>query len=297
MKRFLFVVIFLLTRYLILAQLSICNNENKGLYWPLTINIKKHYFSNYGNYTVIYTSEKLIVAGRTYIKEVTSNEDNTIETLYLREENGNIYVYDTIKKIEFLEFSNNTTPGYSWKKYDGTWLYTIIDTSATLKTPYCDYNNILNVKAEPQGKLKKDYSSYYNLFYNRGIGLVAIEINGKATTFLSIDPNTDIEVEAVHIDCSKITNSDERLKCNSEKITNFISQKFNRNIKTKAGKLVFGLVINKTGEVESIELLDGTKYTEAQLTEIKRLLMLIKFTPRTINNVPYESTISLPITF
>jgi hypothetical protein len=280
------------------SQTEICEENATGVFWPVKMKGKMYYYSHGGNYVVYYDGDSMQADGKVYFKELTEYDNGNTKTIYLREQDGNIYIYDTQKKIEFLELSNNITPGYSWEKYDKSWKYTVIDTTSSLTTPYCNYKGLLQIKAEPRGEIKKNYSSYYNLYFKRGVGLVGLNINGEGYSFLSIDRSLADEKSAMAPGCENLISEEERNKCTSVKISGFIAGKFNNyEGKIKSGTIELGFVINEKGEVENVSVIQKIKNAEEQLNEAIKIVKLLTFIPQSINGKPVKSYLIIPISF
>lgn len=279
------------------SQSDICNETAAGVFWPIEIGIKRHYYSNNGTYVSYFNGDSLQFNNRVYYKEIEEYKNGDRKTLYLREQDGNVYVFDKEKNLEFLELSANVTPGYTWEKYDKSWKYTVVDTISTIATPYCEYKNLLNIKAEPQNKTKNEYSPYYNLYYKRGVGLVNLSISGKGYSFLSIDKSLVDERSHLMPGCETLATEKERIQCTSTKINDFIVKNFNYDGKIKKGTIILKFLINEEGKIEDIVPTNTIKKADGQLQEAIRVLGMITFIPKKINGKAIKAFVALPISF
>lgn len=159
------------------SQNNICDKKSTDVFWPIKIAAKAQYYSQALLFTSYFNGDSIHFDGNIFYKEIKKYVNGKTDTTYFREQEGNVFIYDSQKKLEFLELSKNITPGYTWKKYDESWKYTVLDTTSTFSTPYCQFKNLLNIKAEPQNKKAK--LSYYNLYFKRGIGLVGLKVSGE----------------------------------------------------------------------------------------------------------------------
>jgi TonB family protein len=217
--------------------------------------------------------------------------------MYFREQNGNVYFYDSEKKMESLELSENITPGYSWEKYDKSWKYTVIDTTSKITTPYCEYKNLLNIKAEPQGETANKYDAYYNLYYKRGVGLVDMHVSGKGYSFLTIDKTTAVEKHWMAIGCEDYNTEEKRAKCTAAKMKEFINNNYHYKGELKKGVIAIRFVINEQGNVEDATIAETIDGADGQAAEALRVINLMKFIPTEINGKPYKSRLTFPFAF
>lgn len=279
------------------SQTDICEEAAVGVFWPVKIGVKRHYYAGNSSYVSYFNGDSSIFSGHVYYKRIEEYSNNDQKVRYVREQKGNVYIYDTEKSVEFLELSGNVTPGHIWEKYDKSWKYTVVDTISTITTPYCEYKNLLNIKAEPQNKNKEEYLGYYNLYYKRGVGLVNLSVNGKGYSFLSMDKSLVDERSHLMIGCETLESENERIQCTSEKVNDFISKNFNYDGKIKKGKIILQFAINRDGKVEDITTTQTIKKAEGQLQEAIRVLKMITFIPRKINGKPTKTYVALPVSF
>jgi TonB family protein len=280
-----------------LAQTDICQENTTGVFWPIKLGVKRNYYAQGGTYVNYFNGDSLKVGENIYYKEIEEYSSGKKREVYYREQDGNVYIYDTEKKIEFLELSNNITPGYTWKKYDKSWKYTVVDTTSSVSTPYCEYNGLLNIKAEPQGETKKNYSSYFNLYYKRGVGLVGMDIEGKGFSFLTIDKSKVNEKSYTALGCENLISEEQRVQCTSAEINEFISKNFSYDGKLRKGVLALRFLINEKGEVKNVSVAQPIKNAEGQTEEAIRIVKLMKFIPRQVNDIPCKTWVAIPINF
>jgi len=293
----LFSLSFVLVSDLVFGQEDICYTDASGVYWPINLPGKRYYYSKDGQKISFFNGDSLVTKGRVYYKEIVEYKNGTKEETYYREENGNVYVYDVEKKMEYLELSGNIIPGTSWEKYDKSWKYTVVDTTSKLSTAYCEFKQLLNIRAEPLGEAKQKYAAYFNLYYKRGVGLVGLNIEGQGYSFLSIDESSSNVRSGVVSGCEGLESEEQRRTCSQQKIAEFISKNFCFSGKIKKGTIYFRLMITEKGQVENISVHRSIKDAEGQTEEARRLINLLEFYPKTINGRPIRSLIIIPVSF
>ncbi|MBX2970566.1 MAG: hypothetical protein KF803_14445 [Cyclobacteriaceae bacterium] len=294
------ILILILTSQTLFGQSNLCFDNATGTYWPIKAGIKIKYSSRGESYTSYFNGDSLKADDKYYLKEIEEYANGKTKTSYWREENGVVYFYDVEKKAESIELINNLTPGTTWEKYDKTWKYTIIDTVSSFSTPFCDFKNLLQVKAEPQNEIKDKMYSYYNLFYMRGVGMVGMNVNGEP--FLYAKPNKEInERNFIAYGCEKLSSNDEQQKCTYAKIVDFFSKEFKAPKKKdfRTGRIVVNVIIGKEGTVDEIKILETIEGAEIQEQEIIRVLkMLPKMIPAQVDDgQPIRSSFKFPVKF
>jgi len=300
MNKRLATLILILTTGAVFGQSDLCFDNVTGTYWPIKAGQKIKYSSRGESYTSYFNGDSLKVGDKYFLKEIEEYASGKTKTSYWREENGVVYFYDAEKKTTSIELINNLTPGTTWEKYDKTWKYTIIDTVSSFASPFCEFKNLLQVKAEPQNEIKDKMYSYYNLFYMRGIGMVGMKVNEEL--FLYAKPNKEInERNFIAYGCERLYSNDEQQKCTFAKISEFFSKEFKAPKKKdfKIGRIVVNVVIGKEGTVEGIKILETIEEAGIQEQEIIRVLkMLPKMIPARVDDgQPIRSSFKFPVKF
>ncbi|MEJ1240318.1 energy transducer TonB [Chryseolinea sp. T2] len=293
-------LILILATGTIFGQSDLCFDNAAGTYWPIKVGTKIKYSSRGESYTSYFNGDSLRAGDKYYLKEIEEYANGKTKTSYWREENGVVYFYDSEKKAESIELINNLTPGTTWEKYDRTWKYTIIDTASSFATPFCEFKNLLQVKAEPQNEIKDKMYSYYNLFYKRGVGMIGMNVNGEA--FIYAKPNKEInEKNFIAYGCEKLASIDEQRKCTYSKISEFFSKEFQAPKKKdfKTGTIVLNVVIGKDGVVDDIKVIETIAGAKNQEEEAIRVLKrLPKMIPAQVDDgQQIRSSFKFPIKF
>lgn len=293
-------LIIILTSVTLFGQSDLCFDNVNGTYWPIKTGKKIKYFSRGESYTSYFNGDSLKVGDKYFLKEIKEYASGKTKTSYWREENGAVYFYDTEKKAESIELINNLTPGTTWEKYDKTWKYTIIDTISSFATPFCEFKNLLQVKAEPQNENKDKMYSYYNLFYKRGLGLVGMNVNGEL--FIYAKPNKEInERNFIAYGCENLPSNEDRQKCTYAKIYELFSKEYKAPKKKdyRTGKILLNVSIGKDGTVDDIKIIETIDGAQLQEQEAIRVLnMLPKMIPAQVDDgQPIRSSFRFPIKF
>lgn len=139
-----------------------CDPNKNGDFFPLSLEKKKILWADYSYFETQNGTKQ--IKGKIYIEFLQNWGDKT-DKLYLREENGTIYQYEECCTTETIRYDINFKKGHSWKTADGKSTYEIISYNGKLKTPFCEYKNLLVIKAE------LDFGTYH-FYYLQGHGYV-----------------------------------------------------------------------------------------------------------------------------
>ena len=180
MKRLLLVVI-LLTSIATFAQKEgqvFCEGDHTESYFTLLSTNKIVYW-----YDTYYVEKKVglkTIDKKEYMQYLQTWESGFVATLYLRQENGKTFQYEECCDEETLRFDDRFNKGDKWKTADKLVEYEIIETNVSLKTPVCDYKNLVKLKYTT----KKDVFEFY---YLKGFGYVGASVDGNLISFASAE--------------------------------------------------------------------------------------------------------------
>lgn len=148
---------------------NFCDAFAADSYFPITIKAKKILWMD------TYYSEAIIGKktrdGKEYVEQVQQWEDGTASFAYLREENGVVYQYEECCDTETVRFDPSFKKGHTWKTADQKATYTIETLNGTLKTPFCNYENLIVIKL-------KANALTYKFYYKKGYGYVGATQEG-----------------------------------------------------------------------------------------------------------------------
>jgi hypothetical protein len=145
--------------------------ESKGFsYFPLAITKKKILW--YDTFYFETKNETKVLNGKTYVEFKQEWNNSESDLLYLREENGIIYQFDSCCENETIRYNPNFEIGHSWKSAAEKSEYRLISYNGKLKTPFCEYENLLVIEAKmPYGM--------FNFYYLKGIGYIGATKDNK----------------------------------------------------------------------------------------------------------------------
>ena len=138
-------------------------------YFPITIKTKKILWKN--TYYMEEIIGKKTRGGKEYVEYVQQWEDGTASFLYLREENGVVYQFEECCDAETIRFDPSFKKGDTWKTADQKATYTIETLEGTLKTPFCNYEDLIVIKLEAN-------TLTYKFYYKKGYGYVGTKQEG-----------------------------------------------------------------------------------------------------------------------
>ena len=161
---------------------NFCSETKTGNYFPLVLNEKKLLWKDtHYTETKIRTKE---INGKTYFEFLQKWEDGYSSTLYLREKNGVIYQYEECCEQETIRYDENFKKGHQWNTADGSGHYEILTFKGSLKTPFCQYKNLMVIKAD------LNYGSF-KFYYLKGHGYIGATVNENIIS--CITPTFDLE--------------------------------------------------------------------------------------------------------
>ena len=150
--------------------------ESEEMLWKYRFGTSPAGFiDQFTDYRERFLGEIWFVRVRTYSTGAT----DTI--LYRRAEDG---VYH-IRPGMMMAKPSMTLPtigwvGRRWFEHDKTWSYTITSLSATLESETMDYGDLLVVRSEEQYPAEGKKARVYDLYFARGIGMVATVVTVEA---------------------------------------------------------------------------------------------------------------------
>ncbi len=186
MRKALILILVLLTIPKMFAQLkegqNFCDENKDGSYFPLVIKEKKFFWAD-THYVETKNGTKEL-NGKTYFEYLQKWESGNTEKLYLREEDGVIYQYEECCENETIRYNAKFKKGHNWKTASGEGEYTILTYNGTLKTPLCNYKNLMVIEAN----LKNGTFKFY---YLKGLGYVGATVNDKLIS--CVTPTFDLD--------------------------------------------------------------------------------------------------------
>lgn len=279
-----------LNSFFIYSQ-DICDIE-KGSYFPMIKGKKMEYLSSLEPFSITF-SEKEVINGKEYYQRIKRYKSGKEKITFWREEKGAVLKYDENLHIDTKEATLNPKVGESWTSKNKKWKYVVLSLSGKLSTPFCEFNNLLEVTV----KNISDSTYSYNFFYKKGVGLIGMKVNSKLQFFLR--PFEEInEKPFAHKECINLTNGDLIEKCTSSKIYKHITENIKLPKKYNKGKIVFSFKVDSKGRVSDIKLSKGNPTRKQEKACIKVLKSLPKFIPAQIDDgKPIATSLKIPINF
>ncbi|WP_452223172.1 hypothetical protein [Lacinutrix chionoecetis] len=162
-----------------------CDGDKNGTYFPL-LDSKKYII--WGN--TFYVEEIIGTKtknGKTYKEYSQTWESGDVANLLLTEKNGNILQYIEENEEDKLRLPYDIKVGKSWKTNKGLVAYEITSLKGTLKTPVCNYSNLLVLKSSFQ-------NGEFIFYYQKGYGYIGAAQDGELISFVvPRDPKELIE--------------------------------------------------------------------------------------------------------
>lgn len=155
---------------------TFCKGGKTGSYFPLSIQHKKiRWYGGFYNETL--AGEKK-TGGKTYHELAQNWPDRDTDHILLREEKGKVFQYDPETGQDLLRYDPSLGINASWHILDRK--YTIVRYDGQLETPFCDYRNLLVIRAEFE-------SVTYSFYYQQGLGYIGATEDSQLVSYLMPD--------------------------------------------------------------------------------------------------------------
>lgn len=142
---------------------TFCGEFDNPSYFPIEITKKKLLWGNTYYFEELAAEKE--INNKTYIEFTQTWQSGDVQKLYLREENGVIYQYEECCESETVRFDPKLEEGDVWMTADGKSKYTLLSYKGTLKTPFCDYKDLMVIKAE-------FVNTSFIFYYKKGYGYI-----------------------------------------------------------------------------------------------------------------------------
>ena len=294
MKQILILATFTTLTFQLFGQSNNCYENSTGLYWPLEIGSElKHKYGNDSKVSAI-SGDSVEFNGKYYLVEVETYKSGKTKESYWREENGAIFNYNQEKGVESMELPASPELGTKWTSTDNTWTYEIVSLTSTYSTPFCEFDNLLEVKTESSERM----GTVYNLFYKQGVGQVGLNVNG--TPYSYILPNKDLnEQNFMAFGCENAGSEKEIQSCTYSKIFEHIKANYKAPKKMKKGKILVNVIIGKDGYVDDVKIVQTIPNAQKQEEEAIRVIKsLPQFKPAQVEDgQPIRASVTVPFNF
>ncbi|WP_452219662.1 hypothetical protein [Lacinutrix salivirga] len=152
-----------------------CEGDPTEGYFPL-LKSKKYIIWDNTYYIEEHLGEKTL-EGKLYTAYSQTWEAGNVANMFLREEDNAIYQYEANNTPETLRLPKKVKKGNFWKTPDGLLTYKITSIKGTLKTPVCEYKNLLVLKSTFT-------NGTYTFYYQKGYGYVGATQNDTLISFV-----------------------------------------------------------------------------------------------------------------
>jgi len=155
---------------------NFCKGIVGGSYFPLDIKNKKIFW-----YDTYYFEEQLATkerSGKIYLEYKQTWKDGHSDLLYLRNDKEKVLQFENGFENETIRFDSQFEINHSWENADKTAVYTILSYDGKLKTPYCNYENLLIIEA-------KFKSVTFKFYYLKGLGYIGATKNNQLISYIT----------------------------------------------------------------------------------------------------------------
>jgi len=291
---FTLLLLIILSAYKVEAQDSLCFENSSGVWWPLEPGLKLKYSEGKNSKTSVILEDSIELKGNFYFIEKETYKNGNEKEFYYREENGAVYSFDLENSLESQALPASPKVGQKWTSADNEWSYEIINLSSSFSTPFCNFNDLLEVETESSER----EGISYTLFYKRGVGLVGLNVNSKPYTFIL--PNKKInERTFIAYGCEKFETEEAKKSCTQEIVLNHIQDNLKYSRKFKKGKIYVNVTIGTDGNVEEEEIIKAMPNSEKQQKVVLKVIKsLPTFIPAQVDdNSPIRVSFVIPISF
>jgi len=157
---------------------NFCEGDNTESFFTLMSAKKIIYW-----YDTYYVEEKRglkTLNGKEYTEYSQTWEKGFVATLYLRQEDGKTFQYEECCDKETLRFDDRFNKGDKWRTADKHVEYEIVETNVTLKTPVCNYKNLVKLKYTTK-------TDFFEFYYLQGFGYIGASVEDNLVSFASAE--------------------------------------------------------------------------------------------------------------
>jgi len=162
-------------------EYDVCNTGIEDGYIIFDTNLVWEYINVDENTTfeIRVTSDTIVFNEKIYSKFIFTTEGEILHYFYYSLDSENYYIFIDSTKSESLLIPNDSVLNWVDSNSLGVHILTSID--ANIKTPSCDYHNLIEAKSIGINNGKYALLNYYK----KGTGLVACTINNNLVFYLA----------------------------------------------------------------------------------------------------------------
>lgn len=168
-------LIFSITIFSQSERQSFCGGDPEAPYFTLHSGTKHIVWDN------SFYSEKNVgiktINGVEYTHYKQSWKSGSVQDMYLREENGNVFQFEDCCEDDTVRLPVKQDIGESWQTADKLSTYEIISIDGELETPVCKYTNLLVLKSTFK-------NGAFTFYYQKGYGYIGATVNDQLISFV-----------------------------------------------------------------------------------------------------------------
>ena len=287
-------LLIILSAYKVDAQDSLCFENSLGDWLPVEPGLQLKYSEGKEAKTSLILKDSIELKDNFYFIKKETYKSGKEKEFFYRKKNGAVYSFDVEDSLESVVLPASPEVGQKWTSADNEWSYKIISVNSSFSTPFCNFNDLLEVETESSER----EGISYTLFYKRGVGLVGLNVNSKPYTFIL--PNKKInERTFIAYGCEKFESEEAIKSCTQEIVLNHIQDNLKYSRKFKKGKIYVNVTIGTDGNVEEAEVIKAMPNSEKQQKEVLRVIKsLPTFIPAQVDDYnPIRVSFVIPINF
>ncbi len=134
--------------------------------------------------------------GKTWFVRVRTYSTGVSDTVLYRQGDDGIYHVNPAagRMTPSMTLPSIGWVGRRWYEFDKTWSYTITSMTATLESERMDYSDLLVVRSEEQFPGEGKKPRIYDLYFARGIGMVATVVTVDAENAEGVMEETSVAI-------------------------------------------------------------------------------------------------------
>ena len=208
------------------TQAQLCEPGPDNSYYPMEVTTPRVYFYLQGYYREAYLG-KTTIQEREWDMITQEYSNGLLDTVYFQREGSNIITMDSTDQEIFIRCPLEPIPGQSWRSEKMNYTYTVLDTTSSLSTPFCDYTHLMQI----QHRIYIGGDSItFRYFYKKGIGYVGmLDDQGILSSFLV--PDTVLATRPARKSFCDAADYDEAMACTYRFLFSTVAEKLSDNSK------------------------------------------------------------------
>ena len=155
---------------------SFCDGDASASFF--TLHTSKKYVIWQNTYYIEQLVGSKTLNGKDYLEYEQTWENGSKYQLYLREDSGTVYQFEDCCDEDTVRLPSKLEQETTWKNADKLVTYEVLSLDEELKTPICEYKNLLALKSIFK-------NGTFTFYYQKGYGYVGCTINGELISYVS----------------------------------------------------------------------------------------------------------------